>query len=120
MSRHLLIDRADVRVVLGFDRMLRSFFGQVFKPRGQGTACTGWPTSSGLGTRRPVSTYRQCSEDLNRHLQGWAFQQLVRHGVDQEDARDHLIRLVEVLRWEWDNGKDAAELPLPACLRGEA
>lgn len=120
MSRHILVDRPDLQVVLGFDHMLRSFFGQVFKPsdsRRQGIAVAGWPTRSGLGTRRSP---RLCAErDLDlRLLLEWAHGQQPEELWDNPDASGHLARLRSALRFEWEEGEDYPELPVPAVLQG--
>ncbi|MGN7122893.1 hypothetical protein [Methylorubrum thiocyanatum] len=119
MSRHILVDRPDCQVVIGFDHMLRSFFGQVFDPsnrRRRDTPVAGWPTGSGLGTRRPP---RLCAErDLDvRLLIEWARDQQPDGVWNDPDAAVHLARLRSAIRFEWEEGLDYAELPVPAVLR---
>lgn len=122
MSRHLVIDRPDLQVVLGFDHMLRSFFGQVFNPsdaRGQGIARAGWPTKSGLGTRRPAQTHAEAEEDLNL-LIAWTLKRKWEH-ADSLVWSAHIARVRVVLLREWDDGVDAVVSPqIPAILNGEA
>lgn len=121
MSRHRVIDRPNLQVVLGFDHPLRSFFGQAFDPsdpRLEGLAFAGWPTSSGLGTRRPVGTHAEAEVDLNLLVawvldQGWVHE----HGLIWAA---HIARVWAVLLWEWENGTDAASPPIPAILMGQA
>jgi len=120
VSRHLLLDRPDRQIVLGYDHMLRSFFGQVFRPndrRREGMAVDGWPTKSGLGTRRPVDGHPEAARDLGE-LEAWAHRQLIADGSFGPETRAHAQRLREILLFEWDDGDDAAEIPLPACLKG--
>lgn len=119
MSRHVLVDRPNLQVVLGFDHMLRSFFGQVFKPgdrRSEGIAVAGWPTKSGLGTRRPP---RLCAErDLDvRLLIEWAREQQHEGVWDDPDASAHLARLRSAIRFEWEEGENYPEMPVPEALR---
>ena len=120
MSRHLLLDRPDRQIVLGYDHMLRSFFGQVFRPgdpRREGIAVDGWPTKSGLGTRRPVDNHPEAGRDLNE-LESWAHRQIIADGTFGPATRDHVSRLRAILLREWDEGEDGMELPLPDCLKG--
>ena len=120
MSRHLLLDRPDRQIVLGYDHMLWSFFGQVFRPndkRREGMAVDGWPTKSGLGTRPPVYGHSEAARDLGE-LEAWAHRQLIADGSFGPQPRAHVQRLREILLFEWDEGDDATEIPLPACLKG--
>lgn len=116
MSRHILVDRPSIQVVLGFDHMLRSFFGQIFKPPGSGIARGGWPTRSGLGTRRPVRTEEHASEDL-RLLLAWARGTQPEEVWEHPEAADHLDALRRSLRFEWSEGYDEAERLVPHALR---
>ena len=120
MSRHLLLNRPDRQIVLGFDFMLQSFFGQVFLPndrRREGVAVEGWPTKSGLGTRRPAYEHQDVARDLGE-LEVWAHRQLIADGSFSPETREHVARLRGVLLREWDDGENAPELPLPASLQG--
>lgn len=114
MSRHLLLDRPDRQIVLGYDRMLLSFFGQIM--RGD-RAIGGWPTKSGLGIRRPVYGHPEAAHDLTL-LADWARRTLEAEGAWSIEAAEHLQRLWAVLLREWDDGEDSPDLPLPACLQG--
>lgn len=119
MSRHILIDWPKMQIVVGFDHMLRSFFGQVFNPsdrRSEGMAIGGWPTASGLGTRRPVVTYPERDHDL-RLLMTWARSQVIDGVWEHPDAAAHIERLRSMLRFEWEEGSDEDEIPVPAVLR---
>lgn len=119
MSRHLLVDRPRVQVVVGFDHMLRSFFGQLFNPAADpDRAVGGWPTRSGLGMRHPADTHVLAAGDL-RLLFGWARQQQPIFVWREPEATEHFERLRAVLRSEWESGEDASEIPVPTCLRGE-
>ncbi|MCJ2104730.1 hypothetical protein MKK70_04925 [Methylobacterium sp. E-041] len=118
MSRHVIVDRPSLQLVLGFDHMLRSFFGQVFNPankRREGMAVGGWPTRSGLGTRRPARTIEEAGEDL-RLLIAWA-----KHhqpaGVGEDAWSAHLRSIRTVLMREWDDGTDSATPPIPVALQ---
>lgn len=120
MSRHLLLDRLDRHVVLGFDHALQSFFGQVFRGPASdlaGNACGGWPTRSGLGGRRPVTSSEQKANDLST-LGEWAKAQIPDEFSTEPDAAYHLGLLLGLLSREWSTGEDASEIPLPDCLRG--
>lgn len=121
MSRHILVERPTIQVVLGFDHMLRSYFGQVFRPsdrRNEGMAVAGWPTASGLGTRRPVRTYPERDHDL-RLLMMWARGQQPDRVWEHPDAAEHLEKLRAALRFEWEEGSNEPEMPLPTVLQGE-
>ena len=120
MSRHLLLDRPDRQIVLGFDHMLRSFFGQAFvpnHPRRAGTAVDGWPTASGLGRRRPAVTSAQKAEDL-AELGEWAKTRIPDEFATEPMAAYHLGILIGLLSNECDRGEDLPEVPLPDCLKG--
>ena len=113
--------RPNLQVVLGFDHMLRSYFGQVFNPsdrKTEGMAVGGWPTASGLGTRRPVITYPERNHDL-RLLMMWARAQQPASVWEHPEAAEHLEKLRAALRFEWEEGANEPELPLPAVLQGE-
>ena len=114
MSRHLLLDRPDRQIVLGYDRMLRSFFGQVM--RGD-RAIDGWPTKSGLGGRRPVTTAARKAIDL-AELTEWAKARIPEEFASDPMAAYHLGVLIGLLSNEADEGEDRPDVPLPACLRG--
>lgn len=121
MSRHILVERPDIQVVLGFDHMLRSYFGQVFDPSdsdNEGMAVGGWPTASGLGTRRPVNTYPERNHDL-RLLMTWARGQQPDRVWAHPEAAEHLEKLRAALRFEWEEGSDEDAITLPAVLQGE-
>lgn len=120
MSRHLLLDRPDRQIVLGYDRMLQSFFGQAFHPndpRREGIAVDGWPTKSGLGCRRPVTTAARKANDL-AELTEWAKAQISDEFGSEPMAAHHLGVLVGLLSKEHDGGEDLPDLPLPASLQG--
>lgn len=120
MSRHLLLDRPDRHIVLGFDHPLQSFFGQVFRGPASGpagNACGGWPTRSGLGGRRPVASSAQRANDLSE-LTEWARAQIPDEVSRDETAIFHLGVLIGTLSRESREGRDAPEVPLPDCLRG--
>ena len=119
MSRHILVDRPSLQVVLGYDHMLQAFFGQIFNPshtHRAGIAVGGWPTRTGLGTRRPVRSYPEASEDLAL-LSKWASATLAARDLEHPEARAHLDALIRTLRSEWDDGVNRAEIPVPAVLR---
>ncbi len=120
MSRHLLIDRPDCQVVLGFDHPLQAFFGQIFNPsdkRREGTPVGGWPTRSGLGMRPPVTDHSAVARDLEQ-LRRWARARQPDQVWAHPEAEQHLDALLRALRGEWDDGDDAPERPVPACLQG--
>ena len=120
MSRHLLLDRPDRQIVLGYDHMLRSFFGQVFvpnHPRRAGIAVDGWPTTSGLGGRRPVVSSAQMANDL-AELGEWAKTRIPDEFGTEPMAAYHLGLLLGLLSNECDCGEDLPEVPLPDCLKG--
>ncbi|SDA13073.1 hypothetical protein SAMN02799622_00901 [Methylobacterium sp. UNC378MF] len=120
MSRHLLLDRPDRHVVLGFDQQLQSFFGQVFRGPASGpvgNACGGWPTRSGLGGRRPVASSAQKANDLSE-LSEWAKAQIPDEFATEPQAAYYLGLLIGLLSLECNSGEDAPKVPLPACLRG--
>lgn len=121
MSRHCIIDRPNLQVVLGFDHPLRSFFGQAFDPsdsRLEGLAFAGWPTPSGLGTRRPVRSHAEAEADVDLLIL-WIFDQNWVQGPSLIWAA-HVERVRAVLLWEWENGTDAASPKIPAILMGQA
>ncbi|MET3485419.1 hypothetical protein [Methylobacterium sp. 1973] len=120
MSRHLLLDRPDRHVVLGFDHPLQSFFGQVFRGPSTGrpgNAIAGWPTRSGLGGRRPAVSSAQKANDLSE-LGEWAKAQIPDEFATEPQAAYYLGLLIGLLSHECDSGEDAPEAPLPDCLRG--
>ncbi|MFY9291650.1 MAG: hypothetical protein WAP03_13265 [Methylorubrum rhodinum] len=121
MSRHILVERPTIQVVLGFDHMLRSYFGQVFDPSdsdNEGMAVGGWPTASGLGTRRPVIHWAERNHDL-RLLMTWARGQQPDRVWEHPEAAEHLEKLRAALRFEWEEGSDEDAIALPAVLQGE-
>ncbi|SFG92588.1 hypothetical protein [Methylobacterium gossipiicola] len=120
MSRHIVIDRPNLQVVLGFDHPLRSFFGQAFDPsdpRLEGLAFNGWPTPSGLGLRRPVQTHAEAEADVGLLIH-WIFDQDWVQGPSLIWAA-HVERVRATLLWEWENGTDAPSPKIPAILMGE-
>jgi hypothetical protein len=120
VSRHLLLDRPDRHIVLGFDHPLQSFFGQVFCGPASapvGNACGGWPTRSGLGGRRPVTSSAQKANDLAT-LGEWAKAQIPDEFSTEPDAAFHLGLLLGLLSREWSTEEDMPQVPLPACLKG--
>ena len=120
MSRHTLLDRPDRQIVLGFDHMLQSFFGQVFRPndrRSAGMAVDGWPTRSGLDPQRFVPGHPEAARDLGE-LELWAHRQLIADGSFGPTSREYVSRLRAILLREWDDGEDSPDLPLPAFLQG--
>ncbi|MCJ2067826.1 hypothetical protein MKK75_03215 [Methylobacterium sp. J-030] len=120
MSRHLLLDRPDRHVVLGFDHPLQSFFGQVFRGPSTGSpgnARGGWPTRSGLGGRRPVVSSPQKANDL-ADLGEWAKAQIPDEFATEPMAAYHLGVLIGLLSSECDGGEDLPDVPLPDCLKG--
>lgn len=122
MSRHLLVDRPDVQIVLGYDHPLHAFFGQRFNPsrkHSEGIAIGGWPTRTGLGVRRFVRSAVEAEKDL-RLLFAWARQQQPEDVWGRPGASAHLDQLRLVLRREWSEGEDCHEEPPPAALRGAA
>lgn len=124
MSRHLFIDRPDCQVVLGYDHMLQSFFGQVFdpsSPRRAGIAIDGWPTKSGLGTRRPVRTVTEARNDVTALLL-WVqdLQLLPPAAWSGAEVPGHLQQLREILLHESYLGEDFPSPELPPVLREPA
>ncbi|KQQ31528.1 hypothetical protein ASF53_02175 [Methylobacterium sp. Leaf123] len=119
MSRHVLVDFDHCRIVLGFDHPLRSLFGQVFDPsRDEGSAIDGWPTSSGLGLRRPIGDQGQFDADLTE-LSMWALDcDRLPHGLWQGSAWTRLKGLQLLLLAEWQGGEDLFSFPAPDNLRG--
>lgn len=120
MSRHLLLDRPDRHIVLGFDHPLQSFFGQVFRGPASGpvgNAVGGWPTRSGLGGRRPVVSSAQKANDLGE-LGEWAKMQIPDEFGIEPLAAYHLGLLIGLLSRESDSGEDMPEVPLPDCMKG--
>lgn len=120
MSRHLLIDRPTLRIVLGFDPMLQSVFGQRFRPGGaerEGMAVDGWPTRSGLGTRRPIANHADARQDLEG-LRAWARRQQPEAVWAETRASRHLDDLIRLLHREWAQGEDLPERAPSAVLMG--
>lgn len=120
MSRHLLLNRPNRHVVLGWDEPLRAFFGQVFRGPHRdrpGNAIAGWPTRSGLGRRRPVTCGMHITEDLAA-LTEWAKLQIPDEFETEPQAAYHLGLLAGLLSRECYEGTDAPEVPLPDCLKG--
>ena len=115
MSRHLLLDRSDRQIVLGFDHPLSSIFGQVMRAE---RAIDGWPTRSGLGTRRPAVTAAQMLGDL-ADLTEWAKTLIPDEFAVEPLAAYHLGLLIGLLHSEWEAGRDLPGVPLPVCLGGE-
>ncbi|TFZ59347.1 hypothetical protein E4V01_07825 [Methylorubrum sp. Q1] len=119
MSRHVLVDFNHCRIVLGFDHPLRSLFGQVFDPsRDEGTAIDGWPTSSGLGGRRPIVSAGQFEADLTE-LSMWALNcERLPHSLWLGGAWNRLKGFQQILHAEWRGGEDLFSFPPPENLRG--
>ncbi|WP_375454816.1 hypothetical protein [uncultured Methylobacterium sp.] len=118
MSRHVILDRPNLQIVLGFDHMLCSFFGQVFDPsnaRREGIAIGGWPTRSGLGMRRPVRTRAEAEED-SRLLVRWTLDQRWAHAGSTVWAH-YVEKVRRALLLEWELGEDGETPPLPDLLR---
>lgn len=114
MSRHLVVDRPDFQLVVGFDHPLRSFFGQVM--RGE-RAIDGWPTRQGLGMRRPVTAAFEATRDLNLLLT-WARERRPQSDPCDAERLARIEALRPILLEEWAQGADLASSPLPAVLDG--
>ena len=99
MSRHLLLDRPDRQIFLGFDHPLQSFFGLVYRSGGRGgvwTVCGGWPTPIGLGIRSPISSSTLMHADL-AELGEWAKAQIPDEFATEPMAAYHLGLLLSLL-----------------------
>lgn len=70
MSRHIVFETPDKQLVLGFDRPLRAFFGQLYG-RDRDRVIAGHPTRYGLGIQPFVVTEAQAMEAVDCLL-AWA------------------------------------------------
>lgn len=112
MSRHVLIDRPELQVVVGFDPPLRYFFGQAFnpdRPNATGSPIDGWPTRYGLGIQPPVESEGRAKVVL-ASLALW----LTKYVSDA----DAIVAVRDTLLAEWKGEPARPEPWISQLLRG--